>query len=140
MVILAGVFGALVGVLGAITSSAVQRLPTGPTIVLYMSAIVVLSLLFAPERGIVARLRRQRRQKWQFAGEALTVHLLNHEGDPDEAEESAYEHLMAHMRWSEAFAYTVVRRAVAQDLVTRTNGRLQLTDHGRETARQVMVR
>ncbi|MBN1136690.1 MAG: metal ABC transporter permease [Anaerolineae bacterium] len=140
MVVLSGVFGAVVGLLGAVTSSVVARLPTGPTIVLYMSAVVVLSLLFAPERGILARLRRQSRQRWQFAAEALAVHLLNHEGDPDEAQESTLSHLGAHMRWDEAFARRAVRWAVTHDLVARTDGRLKLTNYGRETARRVMVR
>jgi manganese/zinc/iron transport system permease protein len=140
MVILSGFFGALVGVLGAVTSSAVARLPTGPTIVVYMSIIVALSLLFAPERGIVARLRRQSRQRWQFAAEALAVHLLNHEGDPDEEVESAMAHLRAHMRWDDDFSRRAVRWAVTHDLVTRVDGRLQLTAFGRETARRVMVR
>jgi hypothetical protein len=140
MVMLSGLFGAVVGLLGAVTSSVVSRLPTGPTIVLYVSAIVLISLLLAPERGILARLRRQSRQKWQFAAEALAVHLLNHEGDPDEAQESALTHLSAHMRWDEAFARRAVRWAVTRDLVARTDGRLKLTPYGRETARRVMVR
>ncbi len=79
MVLLSGALGALVGLLGALTSSLVPRLPTGPTIVLYMSAIVVISLLFAPQRGLIAR-PPARRQRWQFAQEALAVHLLQHEG------------------------------------------------------------
>jgi manganese/zinc/iron transport system permease protein len=140
MVILSGAFGALVGLLGAVTSSVVPRLPTGPTIVVYVSIIVLLSLMFAPERGIVARMRRQSRQKWQFAAEALAVHLLNHEGDPDEAEESTLTHLRAHMRWDEAFGQRVVQWAVTHDLVSRKNGQLSLTPYGRETARRVMVR
>jgi manganese/zinc/iron transport system permease protein len=140
MVILSGVFGALVGLLGALTSSLVQRLPTGPTIVIYVSIVVLLSLLFAPQRGIVARARRQSRQKWRFAAEALAVHLLNHEGDPDEAQESALDHLSVHMRWDEDFARRAVRWAVTHDMVSRADGSLKLTPYGRETARQVMVR
>jgi manganese/zinc/iron transport system permease protein len=140
MVVLSGFIGASVGLLGAVTSSVVPRLPTGPTIVVYVSAVVVLSLLFAPERGILARMRRQSRQKSQFAAEALAVHLLNHEGDPDEAQESTIAHMGSHMRWGEKHVRRAVRWAVTHDLVTRANGRLELTDYGRETARRVMVR
>ena len=100
----------------------------------------MISLLFAPERGIVARARRQRRQKWQFAAEALSVHLLNHEGEPDEAEENTVEHMSAHMRWDDRFARRAVRWAVTHDLVTRMNGHLELTAYGRETARRAMMR
>ncbi len=140
MVPLSGLFGALVGLLGAVTSSLVARLPTGPTIVLFLSVIVLISLLFAPERGIVARARRRSKQKWQFAAEALAVHLLNHEGQPNEAEESTVSHLSEHLRWDDRSARRTVRWAVTHDLVTRSNGRLALTSYGRETARRVMVR
>jgi manganese/zinc/iron transport system permease protein len=140
MIILSGLFGALVGLLGAVASSVVPRLPTGPTIVLFMSVVVLISLLFAPERGILATMRLRLRQKWQFAAEALTVHLLNHEGGPDEAQESTVAHLCADLRWNETFARRTVRWAVTHDLVAHLNGRLKLTDYGRETARLVMVR
>ena len=53
---LLGVTGAVVG---AVTSARVPGISTGPTIVLASTAITVLSLAFAPRRGIVTvRLRR----------------------------------------------------------------------------------
>lgn len=60
MVGLAGGFGALAGISGAVISSSTTNLPTGPTIVLCISALVLVSLLFAPRRGLLAAwLRRQ---------------------------------------------------------------------------------
>jgi manganese/zinc/iron transport system permease protein len=53
MVSLAAGFGALSGVAGALLSSLVPRLPTGPTIVLAASSIVLVSFLAAPNRGLV---------------------------------------------------------------------------------------
>jgi manganese/zinc/iron transport system permease protein len=53
MVALAAGFGALSGVVGALLSSLVPRLPTGPTIVLAASSIVLVSFLAAPNRGLV---------------------------------------------------------------------------------------
>lgn len=55
MVALSALFGAFAGACGAVLSSTVERLPTGPTIVVCLSVIVVASLLFAPERGIAWR-------------------------------------------------------------------------------------
>jgi manganese/zinc/iron transport system permease protein len=65
MVLLAAVFGAAAGVTGATLSSTTERLPTGPTIVVCVSAIVLFSLLFAPSRGLVwsAFERRRRREE-----------------------------------------------------------------------------
>ncbi|MBA2669359.1 MAG: metal ABC transporter permease, partial [Gemmatimonadetes bacterium] len=65
MVVLAGLFGALAGVSGAVISSTTSRVPTGPTIVLCLTLIVLVSLSFAPGRGVVwewARHQRNRRR------------------------------------------------------------------------------
>jgi manganese/zinc/iron transport system permease protein len=53
MVLLSGLFGALSGVAGALISTLVRKLPTGPVIVLCLTAMVAVSLLFAPKRGII---------------------------------------------------------------------------------------
>lgn len=50
---LSALFGALAGVTGAVISVQASRLPTGPMVILCATAIVVVSILFAPERGIV---------------------------------------------------------------------------------------
>lgn len=64
MVLLAGVFGALSGVIGAVISATARGLSTGPTIVLVVSTFVVVSLLFAPNRGLVWKwLRHQRNRR-----------------------------------------------------------------------------
>jgi manganese/zinc/iron transport system permease protein len=61
MIALSALFGATAGVSGALLSFTRQGLPTGPTIVLALTAIVVASLLFAPARGLAWDRARQRR-------------------------------------------------------------------------------
>ncbi|MGH2697804.1 MAG: metal ABC transporter permease [Actinomycetota bacterium] len=69
MVCLSALFGALAGVTGALVSSTGARLPTGPMVVLSASVIVLLSLLFAPNRGLVwDRLRTRRRSTFRAGG------------------------------------------------------------------------
>jgi len=53
MVLLSGVFGAVAGVGGVLLSGAAARLPTGPVIVVCISALALISLLIAPRRGLV---------------------------------------------------------------------------------------
>jgi manganese/zinc/iron transport system permease protein len=65
MIALSAFFGALAGVAGALISFTQQGFPTGPTIVLALTVIVLFSLAFAPARGIVwdwGRRQRHRRQ------------------------------------------------------------------------------
>lgn len=61
MMALAAVFGGVSGAFGALLSARIAGLPTGPTIVLIASAFVVLSLLFAPERGLIWNALENRR-------------------------------------------------------------------------------
>lgn len=58
MVVLAAAFGGIAGALGTVVSTAGLGLSTGPLIVLAATAVFFLSLLFAPERGLVARALR----------------------------------------------------------------------------------
>ena len=75
MVALAALFGAGAGVSGAMISSRVARLPTGPTIVLCITAVVVVSLLFAPNRGLVWRWARGRRNRRRLRVDAVLADL-----------------------------------------------------------------
>jgi manganese/zinc/iron transport system permease protein len=63
MVVLSGLFGASAGVVGALVGSIPPGLPTGPTIVLCVSAIVLVSFLLAPNRGLVFNGLRQLRNR-----------------------------------------------------------------------------
>jgi manganese/zinc/iron transport system permease protein len=67
MVTLAAVFGAVAGSSGAILSGLDTDLPTGPMIIVTATILVVLSLLFAPGRGVVWGGRRRRADRKRFS-------------------------------------------------------------------------
>ncbi len=56
MILLSAIFGAISGIGGTTASSLVTKLPTGPAIVVFISCIVILSVLFAPQRGIIQKI------------------------------------------------------------------------------------
>lgn len=97
-----------------------------------------LTYLFAPERGLVASMRRRERQRWEFAQTMLAIHLFNHQHAPDAAEESRIDHLEDHLRWPAGFAAQVVRRAERAGLIRRTGPTLILTDHGQRRAKEAL--
>lgn len=78
MVVLAGIFGAFAGGTGAIISAADSGLPTGPLIIIMASIIVGVSILFAPERGVVWELWKQRRERVSFARRNVLISLYRH--------------------------------------------------------------
>lgn len=102
--------------------------------------LFVLVLLGAPDRGVLAGILRSRRQKLEFAGVLLAIHLLNHEGDPDDADAQEFDHLYEHLRWTRDFALRVVRHAEQEGVLERSaQARLHLTPLGREVARHRML-
>lgn len=95
--------------------------------------------MLAPARGLVASWRRRARQRWDFAQTMLAIHVLNHEGRPEAAQENRVEHLDEHLRWDPDFAARVVRQAERRGLVRLHDGALALTPTGRELAGRVIV-
>jgi manganese/zinc/iron transport system permease protein len=67
MMLLGGLFGAVAGVSGAVLSGAWRGVPTGPTIVLVITAIVLLSLAFAPRHGLVGSWLEARGRRGRLA-------------------------------------------------------------------------
>ncbi len=94
MIWTAGGIGGVSGYLGAVLSASAPALPTGPIIVLVAASIFLLSLLFAPDRGVVVALLRRRRFQARVhrrqgllalaaqhpIREAYTLRLLRREG------------------------------------------------------------
>ena len=83
MVILSATFGAIAGVLGTILSSIVSKLPTGPTIVIVISTIVIFSLAFAPNRGLIWKYFRDKKNKREINEDQVLTNLyhlaMNHD-------------------------------------------------------------
>lgn len=75
MVLLAAGFGAFSGVSGAVLSSSAAALPTGPTIVIALTAVAVASIFVGLRRGLVWEWLRRRRDRQVFATERILKRL-----------------------------------------------------------------
>ena len=75
MIVLGGLFGAISGVSGTLISSSAERLPTGPVIVLCVSAIVLFSMLFATNRGLLWNWVRSQRNRRTLRARAVLADL-----------------------------------------------------------------
>jgi manganese/zinc/iron transport system permease protein len=104
-----------------------------------VGALFLCAFLLAPHQGLVANARRRLDQRRRFAEQMLLVHLLNHEGTPEEARECRPRHLQEHLRWDERLADLAIRSAIRNELVERRGELLQLTPRGRTHAQQTMV-
>lgn len=77
MLLLAAVFGAVGGLTGALLSSLQRGLSTGPLVVLAISTIAVISILFAPARGVVWEGMARSRQSRTLRSRQLLTTMLS---------------------------------------------------------------
>jgi manganese/zinc/iron transport system permease protein len=140
MILLAGLFGATAGTTGAVLSSLTLHLPTGPTIVLCISVLVMLSLLAAPGRGILWNWFRQLRNRRRLQAEAVLADLFRLASQ--HARPVAAPHHVAVLR---AMSPTrgvgrALRQLAAHGWVrAETGGRWLLTEAGEAEARRQLV-
>jgi manganese/zinc/iron transport system permease protein len=75
MIILSAMFGALAGISGTVISSLTAKMPTGPTIVLCVSLIVIVSLLMAPNRGLIWNAVRRLKSRKELVLDSVLLDL-----------------------------------------------------------------
>ncbi len=144
MVVLAAVAGVLAGVAGALVSAVAANLATGPLIVLAASALVVISILAAPGRGLLWEAVAQWRARRSLRGRQVLTTLYELGADHRDP------HYPAERGTLDAFYGTDTRDAL-QRLERRGYVRRrshmpdegphwELTDAGRAEARRVLAR
>jgi len=77
MLILAGLAGAASGLVGSYISYTAPNMPTGPWIVMSLSFIALISILFAPKKGLLPKLRRQSENRKKIISENLLKALYH---------------------------------------------------------------
>lgn len=139
MVILAAAFGAFSGASGAVISSLVEKLPTGPTVVIVASIIVLVSLLAAPQRGVVWNWLRRRQNRRRLRLEAVLADL--YELELQHAPGLPHGHPAASleaMSYGQGGVHPSLRTLEERGQVYQVdNGRWALTEHGMDEARRV---
>ncbi|MBD3403069.1 iron chelate uptake ABC transporter family permease subunit [candidate division GN15 bacterium] len=131
MVILAALFGALSGLLGGWVSFLAPRMPTGPWVVVVISVVFAVSILFAPKRGVISRLRRHLRNRGKVAQEHILKAMFK-SGYP-ERDWSGYQHVSdIDSMWSFSFREMArgLRRLEKRGLLERSDGSYRLTEDG----------
>ncbi len=86
MVALSGFFGAISGITGSVLSSKIADLPTGPTIVLCLTAIALVSILLAPGRGLVFQRYRAIQNRYNFQSQRILLDMYKGRIAGDEEE------------------------------------------------------
>jgi manganese/zinc/iron transport system permease protein len=140
MVVLSALFGVISGVGGAMISATARGLATGPLVVLIASAIMLVSLLFAPRRGLLRRFIDTRRQQRNLAARRVlaSVHgLAQSHGDPDYKAEAGMLDALHGASTRDALA-RLARDGLVREVrhAPETSPHWQLTEAGHARARR----
>ena len=139
MVLLSSAIGALAGVAGSLASSLVPRLPTGPVIVVVSSGVLIVSLLFAPGRGLLQALLRERSVGARIRRENLLKDLyLQKERSGVWESFISWAHLMGVRGQTGRELERTARSLAADGLVEMTEDSLRLTPAGLREAESVV--
>lgn len=90
--------------------------------------VFLLVYLFAPRKGLIAVLYRQKQQRTEVSLLTFLLHLNNH----SEENERHINHLQEHINWQRVRSKTVVNLALKNNMVEINNNVVSLTEKGTE--------
>lgn len=140
MVILAAIFGAISGVVGAFVSYLAPSMPTGPWVVVVLSLIAIFSLLFAPQKGYFARLWSKKQYRLKILEENV-LKIFYHLGENSKDFET--KRTLADLQKKRAIPTTEMQkglqRLVKKSWITAINkDEFQLTKTGETKAKRLV--
>lgn len=138
MVVLAAVFGAGSGIIGAVLSAVDANLPTGPMIIVVAFAVVGVSVFLAPTRGILWTGIRRIRDARRFAARTVLRDIYHYAFDHDGPTGAVPDSFIAGVRGRRG--RRALRRLLGGGFVRRVEEaagvQWYLTDEGLRVARE----
>ncbi|WP_252314971.1 metal ABC transporter permease [Sinobaca sp. H24] len=134
MAVLSGLIGGLSGAVGALLSSTISGLPTGPVIVVTATAFFLISFLFAPQRGILFRMMETRKNTQLVLNDFLLDTM--YEKLEKRYASGQYSALFSHRELEEQTRLPrnglekTIQSLQKQGLLTRKDGKYVLTGKG----------
>ncbi len=136
MLLIAALIGGVSGWLGASISALTPQLPAGAVIVLVAAALFLISMLFAPERGVIPRLLnqaalRRKEDRQHLLRAAYEILEEQADGGPVSNRSFPVEALSAKRSWTPRQLRRILHIARREDHLERTPpGRLRLSESG----------
>ncbi len=90
--------------------------------------------LFAPKKGIIAVLYREKQQRTEVSLLTFLLHLKNH----NEEEERHVNHLNEHINWQKVRSKTVLELATKNNMISIENNIVSLTEKGNDFTSQAI--
>ncbi|KVV15463.1 metal ABC transporter permease [Flavobacterium sp. TAB 87] len=127
MITLACFFGVFSAIAGYWSANYLDASIAG-SIATMLGIVFLLVYLFAPSKGLIAVLYREKQQRIEVSLITFILHLKNH----NEIEERHVNHLNEHINWQKVRSKAVLNLGLKNNLVTIDNDIVSLTEKGNE--------
>lgn len=135
---LAAAIGATAGILGAYVSYRISGMPTGPLIVVFLALLTGLSVVFAPQRGLVSkRLKKLRNQRMMRAENFVKEIYQLAESNRDFQARFSYQDMKKNFGYGRRNWYRSMQLAASRSWVLPSAGGVRLTRTGIEEGHRV---
>ena len=134
MLILAAVFGGISGLIGTGISASKTNLSTGPVIVLVASALVLISFLFSPTRGLLFRELRIRNNRNDLKLNKTLAFMYDIAKTHDDF---THPHAIRILNNFQGFSKQSLKKLEDQKLIITNNTTWHLTKKGFNTAKNL---
>lgn len=127
MILLACFFGVFSAIAGYWAANYLDASIAG-SIATMLGLVFLVIYLFAPSKGLIAVLYREKQQRLEVSLITFLLHLKNH----NEAEERHVNHLATHINWQKVRRKSVLNLALKNNLATIDQSVVSLTPKGDE--------
>ncbi len=136
MLAYSGIFGFASGWIGVFISYTGSGMPTGPWIVVVLSAFTLVALLFGKRRGVFARMRLRQANNIKINNENVLkdIYKLSENG----TKTITFQELMEKEKYPNNMLKVVLKRLEKQDFVDLIRGMVVLNAKGNLAAREVV--
>jgi manganese/zinc/iron transport system permease protein len=127
MIVLACIFGVFSAISGYWVAHGLDASIAG-SMTTILGVVFLVVYLFAPSKGLIAVVYREKQQRTEVSLITFLLHLKNH----TEAEERHVNHLNEHINWQKVRSKTVLNLALKNNMISITDELVSLTEKGDE--------
>ena len=127
MLVLSVIFGVFSAIAGYWMANLLDASISGSMSTM-LGIVFLIVYLFAPRKGLIAVLYRQKQQRTEVSLLTFLLHLNNH----TEEEERHINHLQEHINWQKVRSKTVLNLALKNNMIEINNNVVALTEKGKQ--------
>ncbi|SFT51648.1 manganese/zinc/iron transport system permease protein [Algoriphagus locisalis] len=136
LLLIAGAFSAVSGVIGTYISFVIPQMPTGPWVVVCLSMFALISFLFAPKKGVLARYIARR----HYLKKTHQDHLLKliYHGIESGKQNFPIEEIYQSFPYRKRETKHTIDELIKTDLLTINQGFIDFTSKGKSEAKRIV--